>query len=153
MTSRARLITSIPFWILVAGSVVAGAVGLWIVVDRLGTLERGLVDGTATTAQVYGGQSWSVVGAVLLGAGVVGLLLALALAAAKALIPQGDVAVVETIDWTAEESELEPTPFAAEPAVPAATTAAPVIAEDPDVEVPSTTPAPAAATEGDDKRV
>jgi ketopantoate reductase len=87
---------------------------------------------------------------VLLGAGVVGLLLALALAAAKALIPQGDVAVVETIDWTAEESELEPTPFAAEPA---ATTAAPVIAEDPDVEVPSTTPAPAAATEGDDKRV
>ena len=63
------------------------------------------------------------------------------------------MAVVETIDWTAEESELEPTPFAAEPAVPAATTAAPVIAEDPDVEVSSTTPAPAAATEGDDKRV
>ena len=152
MTSRARLITSIPFWILVAGSVVAGAVGLWIVLDRLGTLENGLVDGTATTAQVYGGQSWSVVGAVLLGSGIVGLFLALALAAAKSLLPQSDVTVVETIDWTADDVDDEPAvaPFESTATdAPAAPAAAPVIAEDPDVEVPTTAPAPAAATHGD----
>jgi hypothetical protein len=152
MTSRPRLLTSIPFWILIVGSVVAGGVGLWIATDKLGTMERGLVDGTATTAQVYGGQSWSVIGGILLGAGVVGLLLALALAAAKSLIPQPEVAVVESIDWTSDdEAGLEPV---------SAPTAAPVIAEDPDVEVPSTATAPVAAhdepviaTGDDDKRV
>ncbi|MFG6445797.1 hypothetical protein ACFXP7_10780 [Microbacterium sp. P06] len=153
MTSRARLITSIPFWILVVGSVVAGAVGLWIVTDRLGTLERGLLDGTATTAQVYGGQSWSVVGAVLLGTGVVGLFLALAIAAVKTILPRNDVAGVEAIDWTAEDDEdlEQPAPaiFTETPASADRVSAAPVIAEDPDVEVPSTSPAPAAATHGD----
>ncbi|MFG6401288.1 MULTISPECIES: dinucleotide-utilizing enzyme [unclassified Microbacterium] len=153
MTSRPRLITSIPFWILLIGSVVVGVLGLWTVFDRLGVMERGLEDGTATTAQVYGGQSWAVVGAILLGAGIVGVALALTLAAARSLVARTDAVAVEAIDWTADdgtvEESLAPSAsdalFAGQPVTPA-TTAAPVIAEDPDVEVPSTATAPAAAT-------
>jgi hypothetical protein len=158
MTSRPRLITSIPYWILVVGSLVLSGIGLFMVVDRLGKLDGSLRDPAADQVEaavnVYVGQPAAVVGAVVLAAGLIGLLLALALAAAKSLLPQSDVAVVETIDWNSE-GESAPEMFAAEPAttvpsttVPAtpATTAAPVIAEDPDVEVPSTTPAPAAAT-------
>lgn len=152
MTSRARLLVSIPFWILLVASLVSGALGLWIVLDRLGTMESGLEAGTATTSQVYGGQSWAVVGAVLLGAGVIGVLLTLAVAAIHTILPRPEIEVVESIDWTAGEPNAAP-----------ATTAAPVIAEDPDVEVPSTAAAPAAAheepaittepaPEGDDKR-
>jgi hypothetical protein len=165
MTSRARLITSVPYWILVVASLALSGFGLFMVVDRLGKLDGSLRDPAADQVEaavnVYVGQPAAVVGAVVLAAGLIGLLLALALAAAKSLLPQSEVAVVETIDWNADD-ESAPQVFAAESSAPA-TTAAPVIAEDPDVEVPSTTPAPAAATHDepvivtdpatDDKRV
>ncbi|MEI4557823.1 hypothetical protein WAC31_28830, partial [Klebsiella pneumoniae] len=90
----------------------------------------------------YVAQSWAIVGAVLLGAGALGILTTLAVAAVISTRPRPDVSV-ETIDWTSEE---ESAPFAAAPTVAAAATtapAAPLVLEDADVETPSDAPAPA----------
>lgn len=137
MNRRARLITSVPYWILVAASAAVGALGLWTVLSRLGTLERGLIEETATNVEVFGGQSWSIVGAVLLGTGILGLFLALALAAATSLVPRDEEASVSEIDDTVGDGFATPT---------TGLFAGPTITEDPDVEVPSTTPPPAAAS-------
>ena len=142
MTTRPRLITSIPFWILFIGSLGLTGLGTWIVLDRLGRLDETLrnpcADQVEATVNVYVGQPAAVVGAIVLGAGLVGLMLTLALAAWRSLAPKQEVDI-EAIDWTSDDETV------GEVYAPA-TTAAPVIAEDPDVEVPTSTPAPARAT-------
>ncbi|MEV8272885.1 dinucleotide-utilizing enzyme [Microbacterium sp. NPDC077184] len=87
MTTRPPLARSIPFWVLLVGSVATTAVGAWLVSDRLGIMTATLNDGTATGVEVYVGQSVAVLGAILIGAGVIGILLALAVAAAATLRP------------------------------------------------------------------
>jgi len=77
---------SIPFWILVAASIGLVAAGLLTVLDHLGTMTATLKDGSATGLEVYGGQSWIVLGAALIGAGALGVLLALALAVVSTLL-------------------------------------------------------------------
>lgn len=147
MKTRPRLVTSIPFWVLVVASLAAIAGGLAIVLNGIDAMEQVLNDPNATVVQVYVGQSWVVVGAAVLGAGAIGIVAVLAIAAAATLTRRPDVAI-ETIDWNSDDET------AAESAVPAApfalaTTATPLAVEDADVEVPSTTPAPpqaAAAT-------
>lgn len=152
MTSRPRLITNIPFWILFIASLGLTGLGTWIILDQLGRLEASLRDQSQTadqvqaTVNVYVGQPAAVVGAVILGAGLVGLLLTLALAAYRTLKPEPATEPVETIDWTSDDQAVADT-FA--PATTAAPVAAPVITEDPDVEVPTTSPTPAAATHND----
>jgi hypothetical protein len=141
MHTRPRLLTSIPFWVLVAGSLAAIIGGLAIVLNGITAMEEVLNDPNATVVQVYVGQSWVVVGAAVLGAGAVGIVAVLALGAAAALTRRPDVAV-ESIDWSSDDETV------AEPAVAAytpATTAAPISVEDADVETPSTAPAPARA--------
>jgi hypothetical protein len=103
MNTRPSLLRSIPFWILVAVSVVTLAVGAWILTSRLGLLTMGLTENTATAVDVYVGPSVALFGAVLVGAGVIGILLALAVAAAASLRPKPPVEVVEPIDWDADE--------------------------------------------------
>lgn len=100
--NKKSLTRSIPYWLLVVVSLVSAAVGAWLVSDQIKTMTTTLLDGTATGVEVYVGQAWVVVGAALLGAGVVGVLLALVLAAVKALLPAAAPVVVEPIDWTAE---------------------------------------------------
>ncbi|MBB3158009.1 hypothetical protein FHS07_001705 [Microbacterium proteolyticum] len=142
MHTRPRLLTSIPFWVLVAGSLAAIIGGLAIVLNGISAMEEVLNDPNATVVQVYVGQSWVVVGAAVLGAGAVGIVAALALGAATALTRRPDVAV-ESIDWSSDDESV------AEPAVASytpATTASPLAVEDADVETPSTAPAPARAT-------
>ena len=112
MPIRPRLVRSIPFWGLVAASLATAAAGAYILTDKLGSMTTTLTDGTATTVDVYVGQSVAVVGAVVLGAGVVGLLLALAIAAAATLRPHPPVEVVEPIDWTDESDESDEEPAA-----------------------------------------
>lgn len=81
------LTRSIPFWLLNAIAVVAVAGGGWLVWDNTSTMQRTFLDGTATNVEVYVGQAWITAGAAVLAAGVIGILLSLGLAAAKALIP------------------------------------------------------------------
>jgi UPF0716 family protein affecting phage T7 exclusion len=102
------LTRSIPYWLLIVLSLASAVVGAWLVTDQIGTMTTTLLDGTATGIEVYVGQSWSIVGAVLLGAGVIGVLLALVLAAAKALVPAAAAVTVEPIDWTAESESATP---------------------------------------------
>lgn len=86
MTSRPRLLSNAPFWVLVAGSVASAGAGIWLTLDKLDTMTTTLAAGSATGVEVYAGQAWVVVGAVLIGAGLVGLALALTLAAAASLV-------------------------------------------------------------------
>lgn len=137
MKTRPRLVTSIPFWVLVVGSLAAIAGGLAIVLNGIDAMEQVLGDPNATVVQVYVGQSWVVVGAAVLGAGAIGIVAVLALAAATALVRRPDVSV-ETIDWSSDE---ETAPQSAAPFAPT-TTATPLAVEDADVEVPSTATAP-----------
>ncbi|MCC2029867.1 hypothetical protein KEC56_10125 [Microbacterium sp. YMB-B2] len=108
-----------PYWLLLALSVASATVGGWLVWDNATTMQTTLLDGTATNVEVYVGQAWITAGAAILGAGVLGVLLALVLAAAKSLIPAAPV-VVEPIDWTADDEApasddaMEPAPDAAE---------------------------------------
>lgn len=94
MTVHPRLVRSIPFWTLIAGSAAAIGGGAYLLVDKLGTMEEALLAGTATGVEVYVGQVWAVVGGILIGAGVLGLALALTVASARSLVaspaPTGD---------------------------------------------------------------
>ncbi|GAA1987981.1 dinucleotide-utilizing enzyme [Microbacterium pumilum] len=107
MNTRPSLLRSIPFWILVAASLVSVVLGAWIFSMRLGQMTATLTDGSATAVDVYVGPSVALFGTVLVGAGVIGLLLALAVAAASSLRPKAPVEVVEPIGWTDEEEIVE----------------------------------------------
>lgn len=77
---------SISFWILLAASVALTATGAVVALDHLGTMTATLKNGSATGLEVYAGQSWIVIGAALLGAGVLGILLSLALAVVSTVV-------------------------------------------------------------------
>lgn len=115
------LTRSIGFWLLLVLSLAATGVGAWLISGQLGTMTTTLTDGTATGVEVYVGQSLVVVGAAVLGAGIIGILIAIALTAVQALIPTPTPAVVEPIDWTTEREA--DSPAAAIDTTPAATDA------------------------------
>lgn len=79
-----------PLWVLLAGSFVSAAIGGFVLTSRLITMDARLQDGTATTSDVYVGQTWAGFGAVLVGAGIVGLALALTVAALHPRTLQAD---------------------------------------------------------------
>ena len=108
--STTRLSRSIPFWVLVGGSVVAIAGGAFLLISKLNTMATTLTDGTATGVEVYAGQIWAVSGAILAGAGFVGLALALTLGALRSVVaPAADVVtVVEPVAWEEEVVEVAP---------------------------------------------
>lgn len=152
MTTRPSLIRSIPFWVLLVGSLALTGVGAWLVVERLARIEAAIVGQTAeATIEVYVGQPAVFAGAVVLGAGLFGLLLTLAVAAFSTLRARPAAEVVEAIDWTSEDETAEeltvPTAAHEAPVVADATPVAEPVSEDPDVETPSDAPAPARADE------
>lgn len=102
MPIRPRLIRSIPFWALVVASVGTALGGAALLVEKLGVMTTTLTDGTATGVEVYVGQSLAGLGAILLGVGVIGILITLAIAAISTLRPHSPVEVVEPIDWSSE---------------------------------------------------
>ena len=76
-----------------------------------------LTQGNATPVDVYVGQSIAQLGSILIGAGVVGILLALGVASLATLRPHPPVAeVVEPIDWTSESETAVEEQAMAEPA-------------------------------------
>lgn len=141
MKTRPRLVTSIPFWVLVVASLAAVAGGLAIVLNGIDAMEQVLNDPNATVVQVYVGQSWVVVGAAVLGAGAIGIALVLALGAAATLTRRPDVAI-ETIDWNSDDETVAESSAAPVAPFAPATTATPLAVEDADIETPSTATAP-----------
>jgi predicted lipid-binding transport protein (Tim44 family) len=137
MNSRPRLFVSIPYWVLVVGSAASLAFGVWLTVDKIEVMSAGLLDGTATGVEVYGGQSWAVFAAAFVGAGLVGFVAALALAAARSLVaPAAPATTVPAASYAAAPTSV----------APAAQYEAPVAQyEDADVETPSHAAPPAAA--------
>lgn len=101
------LTRSIGFWLLLVLSLASAGVGGWLIAGQVGTMTSTLLDGTATGIEVYVGQSLVVVGAALLGAGVIGVLIAVGLSAVQALLPSPAPAVVGPIDGTKESVEAD----------------------------------------------
>ncbi|MDN3445349.1 hypothetical protein [Microbacterium sp. APC 3901] len=101
------LTRSIGFWLLLVLSLASAGVGGWLIAGQIGTMTSTLLDGTATGIEVYVGQSLVVVGAALLGAGVIGILVAVALSAVQALLPSPAPVVVEPIEWNAGSDTVD----------------------------------------------
>jgi len=114
MSTRPRLIRSIPFWGLVVVSLATVAGGWFITTDKIASMTTTLTDGTATGVDVYVGQSLAQLGGILIGAGIVGILLALGIAALSTLRPHAPVEVVEPIDWNSETETAAEEPRAVE---------------------------------------
>lgn len=109
-----RTLTRTPgFWILLIVSLAATGVGGWLIAGQIGTMTSTLLDGTATGVEVYVGQSLVVVGAAVLGAGLIGLLLALGLTAARALVPAPAAAPVLAEGLTPAATPVDATEDAA----------------------------------------
>ena len=102
-STRPSLARSIPFWALLVVSLGLAAGGVLVISQHLATMTKTLGDGSATGVEVYAGQSWIVVGAALVGAGALGVLLVLALAAASSLIPVGSSVIEAGADGSAQE--------------------------------------------------
>ncbi len=113
MNTTPRLARSFPFWLLLVGSLASLGYGSWLTLDKLTVMTNTLNDGTATGVEVYVGQAWSVFAAAFVGAGLVGLVAALALTVAKSFAAR-QVEVVEAIDWTDEEYAVDDTSTATE---------------------------------------
>ena len=88
-------------------SLASAGVGGWLIAGQIGTMTSTLLDGTATGIEVYVGQSLVVVGAALLGAGVIGILVAVALSAVQALLPSPAPVVVEPLDGDTESDAAD----------------------------------------------
>jgi len=126
MPTRPRLIRSIPFWGLVVVSLAAIVGGWYITTDKIASMTTTLTDGTATGVDVYVGQSIAQLGAILIGAGVIGILLALGVAAVSTLRPHAPVEVVEPIDWNSDAETFADAPEAAATDAAPAETAEPI---------------------------
>ncbi|MFC8683312.1 dinucleotide-utilizing enzyme [Microbacterium ureisolvens] len=140
MPTRPRLISSIPFWGLLVVSLATIAGGWYITTDKLGSMTTTLTDGSATGVDVYVGQSIAQLGSILIGAGIIGVLLTLAVAALSTLRPHPPVEVVEPIDWNSEAetaAEAEAAPVAVAPASAATASSAPAPAAEPAITKPA----------------
>lgn len=120
MSTRPSLSRSVPFWLLLVGSIASVGAGVYVLIDKLGGMDARLVDQTATSSDVYVGQIWAVFGAILVGAGLVGFALTLTVAALKALVPAAQVAtdsivVIEDVDATTDD-EVDAVPAVSTPA-------------------------------------
>lgn len=98
MPTRPRLISSIPFWGLLVISLATIAGGWYLTTDKLGSMTTTLTDGTATGVDVYVGQSIAQLGIIFIGAGTIGILLTLAVAALSTLRPHQPVETAEPLD-------------------------------------------------------
>ncbi|WP_251440261.1 hypothetical protein [Microbacterium sp. USTB-Y] len=96
---------SISFWILLAASVALTTTGAVVALDHLGTMTATLKNGSATGLEVYAGQSWIVIGAALLGAGVLGLLISLALAVVSSIVGAASTPLAALAPRPAEETD------------------------------------------------
>lgn len=104
MHIRPRLVRNIPFWILVVVSLGATIGGALFVKIELDWMTTALTANTATGVDVYVGQVAAVTASIVCGAGIMGLLLALTIAALAGLRAKHPVEAPAPIDWQAESS-------------------------------------------------
>ena len=97
-TARPTVMRSIPFWALVVLSLAAVIFGAWFALTQISAMNAALTAGTATGVEVYGGQSLAVLGGIVLGVGLLGILLALAVASLRAFVPAARREVVEAAE-------------------------------------------------------
>ncbi|WEG10223.1 dinucleotide-utilizing enzyme [Microbacterium horticulturae] len=102
MSIRPRLVRNIPFWLLLLISLGATIGGALMMKIELAWMTQALAANTATGVDVYVGQPAVVVAGIICGAGVIGLLLTLTVAALAGLRPKTAVNAAESIDWQAE---------------------------------------------------
>jgi hypothetical protein len=103
-TPRTELRRSVPFWLLLAGSVASFGYGGWLVLDKITTMTATIADGSATGIEVYAGQAWVVVGGAFLAAGLIGLVTVLSLAVIRSILPIAAAApAAESVDATSED--------------------------------------------------
>lgn len=134
MPTRPSLARSIPFWILFLGSLLSAALGVLLVVSNISGMASDIKSQSATAAiTVYTGQSWVVLGAALVGAGLIGLIVALLLGVLVSLVPAPAVATVVPAEDAAAVSDEAPSAIVgdasaipAEPPVEVEPAAAPV---------------------------
>jgi len=105
MSTRPRLIRSVPFLVLLVGSLASAAGGAYVLLDRLGGMDSRLTAGTATSNDVYVGQIWAVLGAILIGVGLIGLALSLTIGALSGLAHTASTAA--PVDSAALEAPAE----------------------------------------------
>jgi hypothetical protein len=153
MTARPSLVRSIPFWILLVGSLASTIVGAWLVVTKIQLMNSTLTDGSATGVEVYGGQAWVTLGAALVGAGLVGFVAALVLAVLRSFVPAARVQVGDPI---AAESYGDEPVFAETDATAGYIPAAPVsdapvvVTDEPAVSAPASSSTSASAAASDE---
>lgn len=133
MPTRPSLARSIPFWILFLGSLLSAALGVLLVVSKISGMASDIKSQSATAAiTVYTGQSWVVLGAALVGAGLIGLIVALLLGVLVSLVPAPAVATVVPAEDAAVSDETpsalvgDASVIPAEPPVEVEAAAAPV---------------------------
>jgi len=158
MSSRPSLWRSASFLVLLIASIASLALGAWIVLSKIGTMTTTL---TATTQSptasldVYGGQSWIVFGSALVGAGLIGIFAALALATLSSILPAAAAPVAEIAateaDAAAEPNAVDVPTAAAQPSTPAAQTAAAQTTAAAD-KAPAAAPAEPSTPAADDER-
>jgi len=136
MPVRPQLVRNIAFWILLIVSLGATIGGALVVKIELDWMTTALTANTATGVDVYVGQVAAVIAGIVCGAGIIGLLLTLTVAALSGLRAKNAVEAPEHIDWQADttddaepaggsETTDESAPAApAQTAVPAAESAA-----------------------------
>jgi hypothetical protein len=107
MTVRPSLVRSIPFWILLVGSLATIAFGAWLSVTTLGTMSTALTAGTATPVDVYVGQVWAIVGGILIATGILGLGLVIVLGVLRSFVPVTDVEIIEALDWSSDDDVVD----------------------------------------------
>ncbi|WP_165310980.1 dinucleotide-utilizing enzyme [Microbacterium protaetiae] len=110
-TTRPRLARNIPFWLLLIVSLGATIGGALVVKIELDWMTTALTANTATGVDVYVGQVAVVVAGIVCGAGVVGLLLTLTIAALsglRATTPVVSDAPAEQTTLDGAEPEVEP---------------------------------------------
>ena len=127
MPVRPQLVRNIAFWILLIVSLGATIGGALVVKIELDWMTTALTANTATGVDVYVGQVAAVIAGIVCGAGIIGLLLTLTVAALSGLRAKNAVEAPEHIDWQADTTEdaepaggSEPTDESA-PAAPAQT--------------------------------
>lgn len=110
-------LSRLPYLTLIVGSLASTAAGVVLTLDKTGTMQTTLTDGTATGIEVYAGQAWVTFGGALVTAGLIGLVLSLALASIRGLFP---AAVGQPAPADAEPSEPVEPMASTEPAGPSA---------------------------------
>ncbi|MDL9979897.1 dinucleotide-utilizing enzyme [Microbacterium candidum] len=96
MLTRPSLARSIPFWVLFIGSLASTAFGVVFVSTNITAMTTAIKSGAQTAViDVYSSQSWIVLGAAFVGAGLVGLVAALFLGVLTRFAPAAQVEAVE----------------------------------------------------------